>query len=503
MDAETREPRAQRYFDQGLAMAFGFSAAESARAFRAAARADPRCALCWWGLAWSLGPSINADMAPEASAEVAEALERARSSAASPRARALVETLSVRHRRGAGARDLDEEGYATAMEAAAERHPRDADIAFLAAEAWMNLHPYDWWAPGGAPRPWTAAIVKRLDQALAAAPRHPGALHYKVHLYESSSRPAAASGAADALRDLVPGSAHLLHMPAHIDMRTGRYAEAVAASERAIEADRRYLAEVDAQGAYRVGYAAHNHHFLWAAAAMQGRSRLALEAARAAYTVACGPRGRDFATATLQHLAALPLYAQVRFARWDEILRGTLPPDTREPYPLAVWHFARGMAYAKTGKTGEARAELRRLGRLAGDPALTQAKVKNINTAASLAAIARNTLAAEIARAAGDASAAVALLRAAVAIEDGLAYDEPHLWLAPARHALGEALLAAGRPAQAERAFREDLAHYPENGWSLHGLARALRAQGRAGEADAADARQRAAWREADFALAP
>lgn len=500
MDAETREPIAQRWFDQGLAMAYGFNAAESARAFRAATRADPRCALCWWGLAWSLGPNINADMAPEAAREVREAIRRARGAPASARVRALVEALGGRHPPAATAGALDEEGYARAMHALAERRPRDADVAFLAAEAVMNLHPYDWWGTGGKPRPWTVDIERRLDQALAAEPRHPGALHYKVHLYESSARPEAASGAADALRDLVPGSPHLLHMPAHIDMRTGRYAAAVQASLRAIEADRRYLADVDAQRAYRVGYAAHNHHFLWAAAAMQGRSRLALQAAAEAYTVACGPRGGDLTTATLQHLAALPLYALVRFGRWEEILRA-LPPDTAEPYPRAVFHFARGMAYAKTGKLAEARAEGARLEALAADPAMAVAKVKNINTASSLAAIARNTLAAEIARAAGDMPAALALLRAAVATEDGLAYDEPHLWLAPTRHALGEALLAARRPAEAERAFREDLAHYPENGWSLHGLARALRAQGRGEEAQEVERRQRAAWREADFGL--
>jgi tetratricopeptide (TPR) repeat protein len=501
MDAETREPTAQRWFDQGLAMAFGFNAAESARAFRAATRADPECALCWWGLAWSLGPNINADMAPESVAEVREAIRRAGDANASPRARALVDALARRHPDGTGDKALDEEGYASAMNALADRRPRDADVAFLAAEAIMNLHPYDWWGPAGAPRAWTPGIEKRLAQALAAEPRHPGALHYKVHLYESSSRPAAAAGAAEALRDLVPGSPHLLHMPAHIDMRTGRYAQAVAASLRAVEADRRYLAQVDAQGAYRVGYAAHNHHFLWAAAAMQGRSRLAIEAANAAYTVACGPRGPDLTTATLQHLAALPLYALVRFERWEQILATATPPDTAEPYPRAVFHFARGMAYARTGKLPEAREEGARLEALAADPALRSAKVKNINTASSLAAIARNTLAAGIARTEGDMGGALALLRAAVVIEDALAYDEPHLWLAPTRHALGEALLAARRPVEAERAFREDLAHYPDNGVALNGLGRALRAQGRRTEADAVAARARLAWREADFPL--
>jgi tetratricopeptide (TPR) repeat protein len=498
--AGTRSVRAQRHFDQGVVLAFGFNPAESARAFEAATREDAACALCWWGLAWSLGPSINIDMAEEAKPRVAAALARARKAAAKApeRSRLLVEALAKRHPpRGA----IDEEAYEKAMAALARRFPRDADVALLAAEALMNLRPYDWWERDGRPRPWTGEIERRLQRALALAPRHPGALHYWIHLQESSPHPARAALEADRLRDLVPGSGHLLHMPSHIDMRTGRYAEASAANERSIEADRRYLEQVDAQGAYRVGYAAHNHHFLWASAAMQGRSRRSLEAAREAYQAACGPNAGDLSTGTLQHYAALPLYALVRFARWEEILRGTLPPDTREPYPLAVFHFARGSALARTGQPERARQELARLEAIAADPSIARAKVKNINTAARLADIARSTLAAEIARAEGDKARAVTLLRAAVATEDGLAYDEPHLWLAPTRQALGGALLEAGRPSEAERVFREDLARYPENGWSLHGLARALRDQGLA--AEEVQARFRQAWREADFVLEP
>jgi tetratricopeptide (TPR) repeat protein len=501
--AGTASAAAQRYFDQGMAMAFGFNPNESARSFAAAAAEDPACALCWWGLAWSLGPNINTDMTDEAKRRVASALARARALApkASPRTAGLIDALSDRHPAKGAPDALDEEAYARRMVALSKRFPGDADIALLAAESIMNLHPYDWWSRDGAPRPWTVEIEALLDRAIGIAAGHPGALHYRVHLYESSARPERALAAADRLRDLVPGSPHLLHMPAHIYMRTGRYADATAANLRSIEADRRYLAQVDAQGAYRVGYAAHNHHFLWASAAMEGRSALAIAAARDAYLAACGPKGGDLSTATLQHLAALQLYALVRFAKWEEILR-SLPPDTREPYPLAVYYFARGTAYARSGQIDLARGEFARLEAIASDPALAKAKVKNINTAQALAAIARNTLAAEIALQTGDAARAVALLRAAVVLEDGLAYDEPHLWLAPTRHALGAALLAAGQPAEAGAVFREDLKHYPENGWSLHGLAKSLRAQGMAAEADAMEQRFRKAWRNADFALA-
>lgn len=495
--AGSRSKPAQRWVDQGMVLAFSFNAFESARAFDAATREDPSCALCWWGLAWSLGPNINTDMDETGHARVARALERARPLAAraSPRTRGLIEALAKRHPRG---KPIDEAGYERAMAALAKRFPKDADLAFLSAEALLNLHPYDWWEADGRPKAATPEIERRLVAALKRAPDHPGALHYWIHLQESSAKPARASGEADRLRHLVPGSPHLLHMPSHIDMRTGRYAEASAANQRSIAADRAYLAQVEAQGAYRVGYAAHNLHFLWASAAMEGRSAVAIEAAKEAYGVACGTRTNDLTTATLQHHAALHLYALVRFAKWPEILR-SLPPDTTEPYPLAVFHFARGTAAARTGDVARARAELASLARAAADPRIEKAKVKNINTASRLAAIARATLEGEIARAEGNLAAAVERLREATRHEDSLAYDEPHLWLAPTRHALGTVLLEAGRPAEAERVFREDLTHYPENGWSLAGLARAQRDLGL--DAEETERRFRAAWRAADFAL--
>jgi tetratricopeptide (TPR) repeat protein len=290
-------------------------------------------------------------------------------------------------------------------------------------------------------------------------------------------------------------------MPAHVYMRVGRYADASAASERAIAADQRYQAEVTAAKAYRVGYAAHNDHFLWAAAAMEGRSAVALAAARAAYSTACGSGPVDRENALVQHYAVLPLFALVRFGRWREILTETLPPDIAQPYPLAIWHYARGTAHLRMGDVAKARAELRALQQEAGAPALAAVKIKNLNAAAQLVRIASLTLEGDLALAEGRADAALASLRAATAIEDGLQYDEPHLWLAPTRHALGAALLASHEPGDAEAVFRADLAHYPENGWSLLGLAQALRAQGRTAEARAVEARFAKAWERADATL--
>jgi len=474
---ESSDRRVRRYVDQGMLLVYGFNPAEAARSFEAALSIDPACATCWWALAWALGPNINSDMDSEAAIRVERAIGEARRHAqgASPLQRSLIDALALRHP-GHGA--INETAYAQRMRALAQRYPRNAEVAMLAAEAVLNLHPYDWWAPGGTARPWTPVIVGLLEQAMALDPRHPGAHHYWIHLQESSPHPQRALRSAEFLKDAFPGSGHLLHMPSHIYLRVGRFDDAIRANQRSIEADRRYLAQVDAQGAYRVGYVAHNHHFLWAAASMAGRQQLALEAAQAAWPAACGPARRDPGTAIVQQYAVLPTFTLVRFGQWETLLRGTLPPDSAEPYPQAIWHYARGTALARIGQLEAAQRELDQLDRLAADPALAAFKIKNLNPIAHLARIAVLTLRADIALALGDPRAAVASLREATRIEDALEYDEPHLWLAPTRHALGAALLASGLAEQAEQAYREDLAHYPNNGWSLIGLALALAQQG-------------------------
>jgi tetratricopeptide (TPR) repeat protein len=473
-------------------LVYGFNPEEALRSLRAALALEPACASAWWALAWALGPNINSDMAPEAVALVQDALRQARAHAAraTPVRRALIEALSLRHPPGS---EIDEEAYAGRLQALARRHPRDADVALLAAESLLNLHPYDWWLPDGRPQPWTPAIERLLQRAMALQPRHPGAHHYWIHLQESSPHPQRARASADYLRHAFPGSGHLLHMPSHIDLRTGRFDEAVRANQRSIEADVRYLAQVDAQGAYRVGYVAHNHHFLWAAAGMAGRQALALEAAQAAWPAACGPARRDPGTAIVQQYGVLPYFTLVRFGQWDTLLRGTLPPDGPAPYPLVIWHFARGTALARTGQPAAAQQEPAWLQAAAAAPALRGLRIKNINPAATMAHIATRTLQAELALAGADPVAAVALLREATAAEDALAYDEPHLWLAPTRHALGAALLAAGDAGAAAGVYRDDLRHYPGNGWSLTGLALALQRLGQpAAAAEAAAAARRA-----------
>lgn len=494
---ESRQPLVQRYFDQGLLLAYSFNPQEAARSFEAAARLNPRCASCWWALAWALGPTINADMAPQDAPRVQQALREARRHAAqaSPLRRALIKALSLRH---PAADRLDESAYAERLRALVRQYPRSADTALLAAEALMNLQPYDWWNPDGSPIGATREIEALLQRAMRLAPRHPGAHHYWIHLQESSTQPARAVTSADTLRGAYPGSGHLLHMPSHIDLRTGRYQDAIRANQQSIAADLRYLQQVDAQDAYRVGYVAHNHHFLWAAAAMAGQARLALEAAEAARPAACGPSGRDPGSAIATHFAVLPLFTRLRFGQWAALLRDTPPPDAPGAYPLAIWHYARGTAYLRSGQTDAARAELAKLTQLAQDPSLASFKLKNINPAEPLLRIAQLTLRADLALAGGAPSEAVELLRQATAAEDGLAYDEPHLWLAPTRHALGAALLAAGQAAEAEAVYRQDLRHYPGNGWSLQGLALALARQNQGKAASLARQQAKAAFAQAE-----
>lgn len=497
-------PLARRLFAQGMVLSWGFNPEESARSFAGAQQADPDCAAACWGEAWALGPTINADMAAADAPRVRAALQRAVALAprAAPRWQAAIAALAVRHA-GEGTA-ADEEGYATALRAMARRFAHDADVLTLAAEALMNLNPYDWWQDDGRPQPWTGEIERTLAAALRVQPWHVGAAHLWIHLLERSPAPGRALAAADLLRHAVPGSAHLLHMPSHIDMRLGRYAEAVRANERAAEADRLYLAQVDAQGAYRVGYVAHNHHFLWAAASMQGRGARSLEAAQEAWTAACGPTRPDAgsrAAGTLQHFEVLPLFTLVRFGRWQQLLTGTRPPDGNAPYPLAMWHYARGTALSRLGRPADARAELMRLERLAADPVVAGTRVKTAHAASALCAIARATLQGDLALAEGRHAEGLRALREAVALEDGLDHDEPHLWLAPTRHALGAALLTLGRAPEAVRVFREDLAHYPDNGWSLSGLLAARRSLRQTAAASETARRLAAAWRDADPGL--
>jgi tetratricopeptide (TPR) repeat protein len=494
------EPLAQRFFDQGLVLAWGFHFALAERSFLEAARLDPACAMCWWGAAYALAPSINHDMDAAAAQRAGRYVRRARelASAAAPKERALIRALHARY--GSAPRAALDAAYIKAMRDTAEKFPADADVLTLLADALMVPRGRDYWHRSGAPRPWTPEILALLEHALALAPQHPGANHFYVHLLEDSPTPERARESAQRLLTIAPGVGHLVHMPAHILLRLGDYAGTMQANRSAIAADRALLERDGVDPRYLAGYAVHNQHFLWYAALMAGNSGAAAAAAAELVAYAGSADGAGTAAGTRQHFRALPLYTLARFGRWEAILAAPRPtPST--PYTDGVWRYARGMAHLRTGQPQRAEEEREALRERRQATQTAKASLKNVIPLATLLAIAERLLQAELAAAGGDPAAAGAHARAAVALEDRLAADEPPAWHMPARQTLGALLLEADRPAMAEQAYREDLKINPENGWSLQGLADSIARQGRTAEAADVRARLERAWKHADVVL--
>ena len=502
MDIATSNERARRYVDQGLALVFGFNHAEAIRSFEAAAAYDPSCAICQWGIAFALGPNINGGMDRRSALAAYASVQRARALAesAGPLERGLIEALAGRY---AAAAPENREGldaaYAGAMESLASRFPADANVAVLAADALMNLTPWDYWLEGEALRPNAARAEALLERAMELDPRNAGACHMFVHLVEER-QPDRAVDCAERLPSLMPGVGHIVHMPGHIYIRVGRYVDAMEANVHAVHADEAVLADQSPDGAYALAYYPHNYHFMWFAANMAGAGERSMEAARNTAANVNRELMREPGLEALQHYLVTPLYAFVRFGRWEEILREPAPPADLE-YPMGVWHYARALAFLGTGDAAVAESELARLRELAARPGLRDLRVWDLNPVSSLLAIAADVVAGELAAASGDHDAAIAHLRDALAEESTLVYDEPPTWHLPVRHNLGAVLLEAGRPAEAERVYREDLEVFRENGWALAGLGAALRAQGRAEEAETVAARLREAWRVADVEI--
>ncbi len=508
----TDDRMAQTYFNQGLVLTYGFNHAEARRSFQEVARIDPQCAMAAWGEALVLGPNINAPMGEDAVAPAWEALQRAIELRpfASPKEQALIDALATRyaeppraqsagamsHGQGAPAdRSHLDAAYADAMRTVAQRYPDDADVQTLFAEAIMDVHPWDYWTPDGRPRAWTAELLDTLDRALAINPRHPGATHLYIHACEASRTPERAEFAADALRDLDLGTGHLVHMPSHIYVRVGRYDDATAANEKATLVDEDYITQCRAQGIYPAAYYPHNIHFLWMAETYRGRSASALAAARKT-----DMKGAHSDPIAMQQFAITPLATMVRFAMWDQILQ---EPDFAEDllYARGFRHYARGMAFAAAGDTRRAEDELAKLEAFAANPDMPEELFFLYNTPATVLTVGTAHLAGEIAMASGDLERAIAHFSRGVRLHGALAYNEPPDWAYPLRHALGAALLEAGRPAEAESVYWDDLADHPENGWALFGLTRSLEAQGRDEEAARAKARFEAAWDDADTKL--
>lgn len=501
-DIRSDVPAAQRYFDQGLRLAYGFNHEAAFRAFEQAALLDPKCAACYWGMALVLGPNINLPMDP-ANAPKATALARkaqALSWHATPADRALIDALMTRYADPAPAdRAALDKAYADAMAKVVAQFPGDDDAQAMYAESLMDLSPWNYWTPAGEPNANTPKIITAIETVLKRNPKHIGAIHYYIHAVEASDDPARAERLADTLGDLAPGSGHLVHMPAHIYIRTGRYNDATLANFRASTADKDYLAVCKgSNGMYPLGYVPHNWHFAVLSAGLMGSRTLASQAAD--QTLQRADMTQLDALNFMQHYVVAPLQTEVRFGQWDTVLAREQPPAT-QAYPTGIWHFARGIAHVRKNNVAEAQRELAALQKLADDPELAKLMLGTTNYVGDLLKVGALVLRGEIASSQGKHDAAIASLRAAAEIEDRLIYNEPADWPLPVNNFLGNALLKAGRPADAATAFRNDLVKFPKNGWGLFGLAQAQDAMG--DQQAAADTRTqfKAAWQWSDTEL--
>lgn len=497
----TSDDKAQYFFDQGLRLTYAFNHAEAHRSFMEAARLDPNAAMAYWGQAYALGPNIN-DPFPDDNRkmEAAKAAKKAKALSANSteKERDLIEALTFRYSDDVEA-DIEElnRSYMMAMEKIANKYPEDAEIQTLFGEAVMNTMPWNYWTNDGKPNEHTLKAKKALEKAIELNPDHPGAHHYYIHLVELP-KPDLAISSAEKLGTMMPGAGHLVHMPSHIFIRVGRYIDAVEANKNAIKADEDYISQCYSQGLYPLAYYPHNIHFLWSAASLMGDSKTAIEAARK--TAERVPTSEMVNLPFLQDYASTPILAYVRFGKWDNLL--TIPYPGKDLKHLAlIWHFGRGTAFVRKQNLKEAKEELEAIQGLKKDPDLKDLIANYTNPSSKIAAVAYEVLAGEIAMAEGNLDEAIAHLRKGVQNQDELAYSEPAAWHVPVRQTLGLALLKAGRAEDAEAVYREDLKNIRGNGWSLMGLHKCLKAQGKNMEADNVEKKFREAWTGADVQI--
>ncbi len=500
----TSVPEAQKYFDQGMRLMWAFNHDEATRSFAQAATLDPDCAACYWGVSLTVGPNYNLPLLIEERAKVASAAldqARAHQTRASPVERALISALGKRY---PSARPLDPAAlqpvlvaYAEAMQGVAQQFPDDLDVQTLYAEALMNVNAWKLWTAEGKPAPGTAQIVATLEAVLARDPQHPGANHYYVHTMEASPHPERAVASAERLRTLMPSAGHLVHMPAHIMQRIGRYEDAAEANRRGAAADLVYVGRTQPLDYYPLMYTAHNYQFLAASAAMEGRRAETLAAVDNARLVIADDMVLAMPGADWYLVESYS--ARIRFGLWDEILAMT-PPSPKFSAATGGYLYARALALAARSRLDEARATLGKLQTLMA--ALPADAPAALNMARDVLGMGVLIVQARIAAAERHPDEAIQLLQQAVQREDKLAYNEPRDWFFPVRHVLGAQLLQADKPSEAESVYRQDLRLNPDNGWSLYGLSAALKAQGKTQEA-AQYARQfSAAWKHADVTLA-
>ena len=494
----TKNAQAQLFMNQGLNLSYAFNHAEASRAYREAERLDPNLAIAFWGEALALGPNINAPMDPASEPKALEAIQKAVAlkKNASPREQALIDALTNRYSGRAEDRKARDVAYADAMRKVHLQFPDDDDISMLYVESVMDLRPWGYWTKDGTPYERTAEVVALTEKVIARNQNHPGALHLYIHLMEAYQADKA-EAAADRLLTLMPGAGHMVHIPAHIYQRVGRYADAEKSNVMAIDADEDYISQCRAQGLYPMAYYPHNLHFLWFASTAEGKSKVAIDAARKAASQVNDDTLK--AVPLLAGFRVVPYYALTRFGKWDEMLREPEPPAI-SAYMNGIWHYARGTAFLGKGQTNEADQELAKLTALMPDKSL-DGPLFSPNTARAILTIAQEVLGGEIDAAKKNYDSAVTHLERAVRLEDALVYTEPSEFHFPPRQALGAVLLEAGRAGEAETVYWEDLRRNKESGWSLFGLMQALKAEGKNEDAALVEARFKKAWAGADVKL--
>ncbi|PKA99270.1 hypothetical protein B0O79_2976 [Flavobacteriaceae bacterium MAR_2009_75] len=473
----TKDSLAQKYFDQGLILAYAFNHAEAARSFYYATKLDPEFTMGYWGYAYVLGPNYNAGMEYDNYQRAYDAVLKAQNlvtAATSLKERALIDALSARYvEEPVKNRSKYDIAYSHAMKKVSEQFPNDPDISTLYAESIMNLHPWDLWKDNGEAQNWTYKIISQLQKAMSVDPKHPGAHHFYIHIMEASKEPEKALKSAQLFdSDLVAGAGHLVHMPSHIYIRTGDYHKGTLSNQRAAAVDSSYVASCNAQGAYPLSYFPHNYHFMAATATLEGNSKIAL---KAAYKVASHANlllMKEPGWGTLQHYYTIPYYINIKFAKWNDILL-MKNIDSTLIYPQAIRSYARGMAFLGLNDLNNSRLELERLQKLAKDPSLKEITIWDINSVDVLLEIAKRVLEAELLAKELNFEKSINLLNEAVTYEDNLNYNEPPDWFFSVRHHLGAIQIEAGKFEDAISTFKEDLIKFPKNGWALHGLQQA------------------------------
>ncbi|MEZ5039576.1 MAG: hypothetical protein R2828_06780 [Saprospiraceae bacterium] len=499
----TNSELAQKYFEQGFKLTVGFNHAEAVRSFRYAIKQDENCAMCYWGLAYALGPNYNAVMEPEVVTVAYTAVQNALKlkDKVTPKEAAFIEAMATRYPMApVDDRSTYDQAYVAAMRQVKQQLPDDEEATTLLAEAIMDTHPWDLWEKSGDIKPWTGEILSLLESVLTKNPDHPIAIHLYIHATEASQQPEKALPYVDRLPEITPGAGHLVHMPSHTYIRTGHYYKGMQVNQKAVAVDSNYLTSCHAAGFYPLALFPHNYHFLTGCAGFAGNGAVSVEAAHRMVAKLDTSLMRQEGYAFIQHFETIPLYVKVKFAKWNDIL-ATPQPTQDLLYPRAIWHYARGMAYHGLGQLDKAKAEWNELQVFVADKQLDEMSIFGINTLGLIIDIADNVLAGEIATTEGQFDKAMQLFEKAVEIEDGLAYNEPPDWFFSVRHHLGAALIKKGDYAKAEAVYRRDLELFKETGWALNGLHDALMKQGKTKEAQEVQSRFETAWAHADTKL--